>query len=98
MRVLVINCGSATLKYKLFEDGATELATLAGATVEITGGYQAAVEEGIAALPVLREVSPLAPLHNGPALEGIEATLAAGVPLVAALDSAFHAGLPPRAW
>jgi len=127
MRVLVINCGSATLKYKLFEDGAAELATLAGATVEITGGYRAAVEQGMAALParpdviahrvvhgggrlpevvlidpavlqVLREVSPLAPLHNGPALEGIEATLAAGVPLVAALDSAFHAGLPPRAW
>jgi acetate kinase len=127
VRVLVINCGSATLKYKLFEDGAAELATLANATVEITGGYRAAVEQGMAALPsrpdviahrvvhgggrlaevvlidpavlqVLREVSPLAPLHNGPALEGIEATLGAGVPLVAALDSAFHAGLPPRAW
>src|SRR6476469_2589656 len=124
MRVLVINCGSATLKYKLFEDGGVELATLAVATVEIRGGYRAAVEQGMAALPdviahrfvhggvrlpdvvlidpavfqVLREVSPLAPLHNGPALEGIEATLAAGVPLVAALDSAFHAGLPARAW
>ena len=127
MRVLVINCGSATLKYKLFEAGGDELEVLATATVEITGGYRTAVEEGMAALParpdviahrvvhgggrlpevaiidpavlqVLREVSPLAPLHNGPALEGIEATLAAGVPLVAALDTAYHAGLPPRAW
>ena len=46
----------------------------------------------------IREASPLAPLHNGPALEGIEATLGLGVPLVAALDTAFHASLPPRAW
>jgi acetate kinase len=51
-----------------------------------------------AVLRVLREVTPLAPLHNGPALEGIEATLSAGVRLVAALDTAFHATLPPRAW
>jgi acetate kinase len=49
-------------------------------------------------LRILREVSPLAPLHNGPALEGIEATLDAGVPLIAALDTAFHGTLPPQAW
>ena len=49
-------------------------------------------------LGILRELTPLAPLHNGPALEGIEATLGAGVPLIAALDSAFHGTLPPRAW
>jgi acetate kinase len=48
-------------------------------------------------LGVLREVTPLAPLHNGPALEGIEATLGSGVPLVAASDSAFHASIPPQA-
>ena len=127
MRVLVINCGSTTLKYKLFEERGGGLELLAGATEEIEGGYRAAVERALAALParpdviahrvvhgggrlpdviridpdvlrMLREVTPLAPLHNGPALEGIEATLAAGVPLVAALDTAFHAGLPPRAW
>jgi len=127
MRVLVINCGSATLKYKLFEQGPTELEVLATETLEIERGYRAAVERAMAALgappdviahrvvhgggrlpevvvvdpqvlKVLREVTPLAPLHNGPALEGIEATLGTGVPLVAALDTAFHAGLPPRAW
>ena len=127
MRVLVINCGSATLKYKLFAERGAELEVLAAATVEVEGGYRAAVERGMEALPappdviahrvvhgggrlpdvvgidrqvlhVLREVSPLAPLHNGPALEGIEATLGAGVPLVAALDTAFHASLPPHAW
>jgi acetate kinase len=127
MRVLVINCGSATLKYKLFEERQDGLTVLAGATLEIGQGYAAAVQEGMAALParpdaiahrvvhgggllpdvtliddevlrILREVTPLAPLHNGPALEGIEATLGAGVPLIAALDSSFHADMPPRAW
>jgi acetate kinase len=127
MRVLVINCGSTTLKYKLFQNRGTELDQLAAAVVETTGGYRAAVEQALAALPVpadviahrvvhgggrlqdvvridaevvriLREVTPLAPMHNGPALEGIEATLGSGVPLVAALDTAFHATLPPRAW
>jgi acetate kinase len=51
-----------------------------------------------AVLRILRETTPLAPLHNGPALEGIEATLGLGVPMVAALDTAFHGTLPPRAW
>jgi acetate kinase len=127
MRVLVINCGSTTLKYKLFQERGTELEQLAGAVVETTGGYRAAVEQALGALPapanviahrvvhgggrlpdiiridpqvlrVLREVTPLAPMHNGPALEGIEATLGSGVPLVAAMDTAFHATLPARAW
>lgn len=49
-------------------------------------------------LGILREVTPLASLHNAPALQGIEATLGVGVPLIAAPDSAFHGTLPPRAW
>jgi acetate kinase len=127
MRVLVINCGSTTLKYKLFQDRDSEFDQLAAAVVETTGGYRAAVEQALAALPapadviahrvvhgggrlpdvvridsevlrILREVTPLAPMHNGPALEGIEVTLGSGVPLVAALDTAFHSTLPPRAW
>jgi acetate kinase len=127
MRVLVINCGSTTLKYKLFQDRDGEPEQLAAAVVETSGGYRAAVQQALGALPapadviahrvvhdggrlpdvvridshvfrILREVTPLAPLHNGPALEGIEATLGSGVPLVAALDTAFHGTLPPRAW
>jgi acetate kinase len=127
MRALVINCGSTTLKYKLFQERGTELEQLAAAVVETTDGYRAAVQQALAALPapadviahrvvhdggrlpdvvridsqvlrVLREVTPLAPMHNGPALEGIEAALGSGVPLVAAMDTAFHATLPPRAW
>ena len=127
MHVLVINCGSATLKLKLFEATGPELTVVAGQTVEITGSYGTAVDLALATLPVrpdviahrvvhgggrlpelaridapvlgiLRELAPLAPLHNGPALQGVEATLGAGVPLIAALDSAFHQTLPPRAW
>jgi acetate kinase len=127
MRVLVINCGSTTLKYKLFEERGADLQVLAADDSEVTDGYQAAAERALRVLPsrpdviahrvvhgggllpdvvridqsvlrLLREVTPLAPLHNGPALEGIEATLGAGVPLVAALDTAFHDTLPPRAW
>ncbi len=41
----------------------------------------------------------LAPLHNGPALEVIDAARGAlpGVPQVACFDTGFHAGLPPAA-
>jgi acetate kinase len=127
MRVLVINCGSSTLKYKLFERENAELVLLASDSQDVVEGYRASVERGLATLPstpdviahrvvhgggrlpdlvavdqsvlrILREVTPLAPLHNGPALHGIEATLGLGVPLVVALDSAFHDTLPARAW
>jgi acetate kinase len=127
MQVLVINCGSATLKFKLFEASGAEPRVVAAQTVEIAGPYRGAVDRALMTLPVrpdviahrvvhggghlpelaridarvlgiLRELSPVAPLHNGPALQGIEATLGTGVPLIAALDSAFHQTLPPRAW
>jgi acetate kinase len=127
MHILVINCGSTTLKLKLFESSGTELRVVAATTVEIAGPYRAAVDRALVTLPtrpdviahrvvhgggrlpeltridgrvlhILRELSPIAPLHNGPALQGIEATLGAGVPLLAALDSAFHETMPPRAW
>jgi acetate kinase len=127
MRVLVINCGSTTLKHKFFEEQGEDLEVLAAEDTDVTGGYRAAVEQVLSTLSaapdviahrvvhgggrladvvridqsvlrILREVTPLAPLHNGPALEGIEATLGSGVPLVAALDTAFHDTLPPRAW
>jgi acetate kinase len=126
MRLLVINCGSATLKYKLFEGDGSRLELLTARTTGLEGGYRAAVERALAALPagpdaiahrvvhggeqfgdtvliddrvlaLIRELSPLAPLHNGPALEGIEATRGLGVPLVAAFDTAFHHTLPEPA-
>lgn len=47
----------------------------------------------------LDSLNELAPLHNPPALAGIDAVsrLLAGVPQVACFDTAFHASLPPAA-
>jgi acetate kinase len=47
----------------------------------------------------LDSLNELAPLHNPPALAGIDAAsrLLAGVPQVACFDTAFHASLPPAA-
>jgi acetate kinase len=127
MRILVVNCGSATLKYKLFVAEAGGMQLLDHGVVEVSAGYRAPVTrilEGLAhpldgvahrvvhggdrlpdlveidirMLNQMRELSSLAPLHNGPALEGIEATLGLGVPLVAAFDTAFHRTLSERAW
>ena len=123
MRILVINCGSTTLKYKLFAADQSGLGPLAAGLVEVRGAYRDAVTGALKALPdrpdaiahrvvhggdrfsdavrvdvrvlnLLRELGPLAPLHNDAALEGIEATLALGVPMVAAFDTAFHHTLP----
>jgi acetate kinase len=48
----------------------------------------------------IRRVSELAPLHNPPALEAIEAAerRLPGIPQVAAFDTAFFSSLPPRAF
>lgn len=53
-----------------------------------------------AALAALSELSPLAPLHNPPALaviETVRARLGTELPLVAAFDTAYYASLPPAA-
>jgi acetate kinase len=48
----------------------------------------------------IEDLAELAPLHNPPALEAIEAAEKAlpGVPQVAVFDTAFFASLPPRAY
>ncbi|WP_034262855.1 acetate/propionate family kinase [Actinospica robiniae] len=48
----------------------------------------------------LRELNPLAPLHNPPNITGIEVARKAfpGVPQVAVFDTAFHQSLPPSAY
>ncbi len=53
-----------------------------------------------AVIEAIREVIPLAPLHNPANLEGIEVAqrLFAGVPQVAVFDTAFHQTLPQAAW
>lgn len=52
-----------------------------------------------AMLATLRELTPLAPLHNPGGIAGIEAAREAlpDVPHVAVFDTAFHATLPPAA-
>jgi acetate kinase len=48
----------------------------------------------------IEDVSLLAPLHNGPAVEAIRAVdeaLGSGVPAVATFDTAFHTTMPPAA-
>jgi acetate kinase len=51
-------------------------------------------------LNILREVIPLAPLHNPPNIIGIEATQQAlpGVPMAAVFDTAFHQTMPEKAY
>ena len=53
-----------------------------------------------AVLAAITELSALAPLHNPPAVQGIQAALAAlpDAPNVAVFDTAFHATLPPQAY
>ncbi len=53
-----------------------------------------------ATLDAVRELVPLAPLHNPANLDGIEAAMSAcpGVPQVAVFDTAFHQSMPERAW
>ena len=62
--------------------------------------FDAAVRVDAAVLDAIREMSPLAPLHNPANLAGIEAAVAArpGVPQVAVFDTAFHQSMPEPAW
>jgi acetate kinase len=133
--ILVLNAGSSSLKYRLF-DGA---ATVASGLVDRIGEpgsdvpdhaaalRRAADDVGLAARPLdavghrvvhggtrfrepsivdddvlaaIRELIPLAPLHNPANLAGIEVAraLRPDVPHVAVFDTAFHATLPPAAF
>ncbi len=147
MRILVLNAGSSSLKYGLFETAGGEnspsdiaISRLSSGVLRLGGSSEAqshreAVERlvaqwaepsGGAALPdvvghrvvhggtrfrspvrldedvlvELRELSALAPLHNPPALLGIDAVRRAwpGVLQIAAFDTAFFATLPPHAY
>ena len=162
MKVLVINSGSSSIKYQLFDmSDKTVLAKglleqigepesrlthrspgNAGDTVEITrtqpvenhrAGFQvisevlnesgavrdsgelfgighrvvhggeafqepALIDEKV--ITTIRELIPLAPLHNPANLMGIEVALqfAPGVPQIAVFDTAFHQSVPPQAF
>jgi acetate kinase len=76
MHVLVINCGSATLKFKLFDAAAVGLRVVAAQTVGIDGPYRAAVDRALAGLPVRPDVIAHRVAHGGgrlPELAAIDA-------------------------
>jgi acetate kinase len=130
-RVLVVNSGSSSVKFRLFdgektldrgtverigEPGGT--ATHEEATREILAGLDLdrlvavghrVVHGGLRftkptriddeVIAAIKELVPLAPLHNPPNLAGIAATraLLPDTPQVAVFDTAFHRTLPPAA-
>jgi acetate kinase len=154
MRVLAVNCGSSTLKFKLVDvNGATR--TIAKGLVERIGAENASLtfsaeggvseqratapdhetailvvldrlaSAGIAApeafghrvvhggdrfsgpalidrsvMSHIEDLGELAPLHNGPSLAAMKASLEVTnppVPMVAVFDTAFHRTMPERA-
>jgi acetate kinase len=107
VRVLVVNAGSTSLKLHLVER--EEATSVDGFGVECDAVGHRVVHGGARFVePVLidgevkaaiRELSALAPLHNEPALEAVEAAQRAlpDVPHVAVFDTAFHATLPDEA-
>jgi acetate kinase len=162
VKVLVLNCGSSSIKYQLFDgagwtplssgvlqgigeaegrlvhrtrlpDGREDEEVSPGVTVDDRDGLQRVIsalassgwirdgsdlrvighrvvhggerfrEPALlddAAVAALRGLAHLAPLHNPPAVRGIETArqLCPDVPQVAVFDTAFHATLPPRAY
>lgn len=110
--ILVVNAGSTSLKLHLVaEDERVEkLERLEAADAAAIDGVAHRVVHGGARFrdPVLidagvsgeiRRLEALAPLHNAPALEGIERAQSRlpGVPHVAVFDTAFHATIPDEA-
>jgi acetate kinase len=110
--VLVVNAGSTSLKLALvdeaersealerFEDVDPRVVAAVGHRI-VHGGprFLAPVLVDDEVVAAIRELTPLAPLHNGPALEALaEARLRyQDVPHVAAFDTAFHTTLPAEA-
>jgi acetate kinase len=163
MKILVLNCGSSSVKYKLFElDGAGEQVLASGLVEEVGLGrpslthkrsgredlartglavtnhtdaiqvvldvlmdpdagvladaqeldavghrvvhggerFAASVRISDEVLQTLYDNVPLAPLHNPPNIQGIEAVTALlpAVPQVAVFDTAFHQTMEPHAY
>jgi acetate kinase len=110
--VLVVNAGSTSLKLHLVggDEHVRELASLDEAAGEQIAGVAHRVVHGGAEFtrPAvidaevagrIQELTAIAPLHNAPALKGIEAAQQTlpGVPHVAVFDTAFHSTMPEAA-
>jgi acetate kinase len=109
--ILVVNAGSTSLKLSLVdEDGsATKVgsfeeidAALEGVAHRVVHGGQRFIQPVVVDGAVEREIIELetiAPLHNGPALEGLTRAREAfpDVPHIAVFDTAFHHTIPAEA-
>jgi acetate kinase len=104
--ILTVNAGSTSLKRHLVEGemsrpvDAYEPAAAVGHRV-VHGGtrFVEPVRVDDEVERAIEDLSKLAPLHNGPALEAIREARAAlpGVPHVVVFDTAFHATIPAEA-
>jgi acetate kinase len=65
MRLLVVNCGSATLKYALYDDAEAGLRSLVSATVAWEGGPAATVRHALDTLPVRPDAIVHRVVHGG---------------------------------
>ncbi|MEO6055229.1 MAG: hypothetical protein ABIQ49_00170, partial [Gemmatimonadales bacterium] len=63
--ILVINCGSSTLKYALYDGGSGPPAKLAAATLGWEDGYRPTVERALASLPVRPDAVAHRVVHGG---------------------------------
>jgi acetate kinase len=108
--ILVVNAGSASLKLRLVaeDESVVELGSLGEAGDVAAVGHRVVHGGSRFREPVvvdarvrgaIEELEAIAPLHNAPALAGIEQAGRAlpGVPQVAVFDTAFHATIPPEA-
>ena len=110
--ILVVNAGSTSLKLHVVDKSedarsvldltavdADELDAVAHRVVHGGPRFRDPVVIDTRVYKAIFELEPLAPLHNAPAVAGIDAArrLLPGVPHVAVFDTAFHATIPGEA-
>ena len=106
LRVLVVNAGSTSLKLHLVEDDEShaveefvECEAVGHRVVHGGSRFREPVRIDDEVKKALRALTPLAPLHNAPALRALDDAQRAlpNVPHVAVFDTAFHATMPEEA-
>ena len=71
MHVLVINCGSATVKLKLFAVQAGALRTVTASTIDVAGPCRPVVDRALAELPVGPDLIAHRVVHSAGRLPGV---------------------------
>jgi acetate kinase len=105
-RVLVVNTGSTSLKLRLVDgdesravEGFVACDAVGHRIVHGGSRFREPVLVDGEVISALEQLTPLAPLHNAPALRALEDARRAlpDVPHVAVFDTAFHATMPEEA-